>query len=446
MRQRLLISGILWLVVAACSDSATAPDPEALMDLSTVASCESCHTNYAALTLLADPDTTPPAEGCGGAAPHIEPCDRVFVGGSGFDEFKASVHGQIDCVTCHGGVDGTSDKRVAHSGTFVKTPSINQGVCDHCHYEMVPFRSSLHHQGWGQKNSQIARAGVSTFSELPAGMQAGYEQNCATCHTSTCGDCHVKRPVSGGGGLLDGHAFSSPDMRDNCTACHSSRGGHAYFGVAVGTKPDVHLTQAGFTCTSCHTKEELHGDLHIYDNRYEVAKLPSCTDCHGEIGGENQYHTAHFDDLSCHICHSQDYNSCGSCHVGGAGVRLGAHLSYKIGVNPLPDIRPYRLALVRRTPAAPDSWSNYGVPLLANFDARPTFNYTTPHNILRWTERTRVSPSESCYASCHIIREGDTYRNRDLYLFRSDVLLDWEISPNQGIFVDGQLPDAWDTP
>jgi hypothetical protein len=113
---------------------------------------------------------------------------------------------------------------------------------------------------------------------------------------------------------------------------------------------------------------------------------------------------------------------------------------------PLPDIRPYRLALVRRTAAAPDSWSEYGVPVLADFDARPTFNYATPHNILRWTERTKVGEGESCYVNCHIIQEGDTYRNRHLYLFRSDMLLDWEISSNQGIFVDGQLPDAWGTP
>ena len=39
--------------------------------------------------------------------------------------------------------------------------------------------------------------------------------------------------------LLNGHSFRAPDMRDNCTNCHSSRGGHAYYGVGTGTKPDV---------------------------------------------------------------------------------------------------------------------------------------------------------------------------------------------------------------
>ena len=42
-------------------------------------------------------------------------------------------------------------------------------------------------------------------------------------------------------------------MRKNCTTCHVSRGGHAYFGEGIGTVPDVHLTSAGFTCMNCHS-------------------------------------------------------------------------------------------------------------------------------------------------------------------------------------------------
>ncbi len=45
-------------------------------------------------------------------------------------------------------------------------------------------------------------------------------------------------------------------MVDHCTTCHTSRGGHAYFGVGAGTVPDVHLTEAGYNCMSCHTKHE----------------------------------------------------------------------------------------------------------------------------------------------------------------------------------------------
>ena len=50
-------------------------------------------------------------------------------------------------------------------------------------------------------------------------------------------------------------SFKTPNMVDHCT-CHTSRGGHAYFGVGAGTVPDVHLTEAGYNCMSCHTKHE----------------------------------------------------------------------------------------------------------------------------------------------------------------------------------------------
>jgi hypothetical protein len=88
-------------------------------------------------------------------------------------------------------------------------------------------------------------------------------------------------PKRQGGGLYKGHQFSrTPDMRDNCVACHSSRGGHAYFGLGVGAQPDVHLMQAGFTCLECHSQKQLHGDGRIHEHRYrtslssQVSRLP----------------------------------------------------------------------------------------------------------------------------------------------------------------------------
>jgi rhodanese-related sulfurtransferase len=126
----------------------------------------------------------------------------------------------------------------------------------------------------------------------------------------------------------------------------------------------------------------------VYDQRYKTPQLPKCEDCHTNISKSNTYHTAHVNSFNCQTCHSQDYNNCGSCHVGGEGARIHAHQKFKIGVNPIPETRPYRLATVRQSLMAPDSWKEYGVPLLAQFDSKPTYKYTTPHNILRWTTRT----------------------------------------------------------
>ncbi len=433
------------LIITGCTDKDVSVEP---IDADAqIASCVGCHTNHEALAELADPEDPPEGGGCGGPPPFIPSYDRVHISRDGYDAFKYTVHGALGCTECHGGVDNTADKSLAHSGDFVKHPStIADQTCAPCHADIVKTAmTSLHAEGWGQKRSQVVRAGVNSFDELPQGIREGYNQNCATCH-ATCGDCHVTRPPAGGGGLYKDHKFSrTPDMRDNCIACHSSRGGHAYFGIGTGTQPDVHLTKAGYTCIDCHTKNELHGDGKQYDNRYQMELLPSCYDCHTDIESANPYHTLHIKDLNCHSCHAQDYNNCGSCHVGGEGARIYAHQSFKIALNPLRDVRPYKFATVRRAPGAPDSWERYGVEVLADFDAKPTFNYTTPHNILRWTSRTQVDDGQPCYDSCHIIHEDDIYRNRHLYLFNSD-LADWERSSNTEIIVDGRLPSSWGTP
>jgi hypothetical protein len=82
---------------------------------------------------------------------------------------------------------------------------------------------------------------------------------------------------------------------------------------------------------------------------------------------------------------------------------------------------------------------------LGNFAAAPTYKYTSPHNIQKWTSRTQVDAGKSCSNNCHIVNEDGVYRNRDLYLFNSD-LTAWELTADTGIVVDGRLPASWGTP
>ena len=412
-----------------------------------IASCEGCHTNYAHLQAVYTPDTTEPPGGCGGGAPHYEPYDRVYMGGEGFEAYKTSGHYAIGCVVCHKGTDQTSDKNVAHSGDFIRHPSIfSEEFCGTCHSAIVNnFKTSLHH-GTGQKRKVTIRSGLSgpdEFDQLPGHQIEGYNKNCATCHAS-CGDCHIVRPPMGGGGLANGHNFvKTPDMHAVCVTCHVSRGGHAYLGVASGTKPDVHLTAMGYVCTDCHGKVDLHGDGQKVEQRYAYQQLPKCGDCHTGIETSNTYHSVHFTDFNCQVCHSQDYNNCGSCHIHGGGARIPSYMDFKIAVNPIPTVKPgFDFTLVRRTLAAPDNWQEYGVPQYANFDALPTYNFTTPHNILRWTERTQVTNGKSCSSNCHIRNEGGTLINTELFLFYDD-LLSWEQGASEPIVVDGKLPPSW---
>jgi hypothetical protein len=231
-----------------------------------------------------------------------------------------------------------------------------------------------------------------------------------------------------------------------CVTCHISRGGHAYLGVAAGTKPDVHLTKMGYTCVDCHNSLELHGDGKKVEQRYAYNRLPTCANCHHGLDSANEYHTKHYTDFNCHVCHSQEYNNCGSCHIHGAGARIPSYMDFKIAVNPIPEIKTgFDFTLVRRTLAAPDNWQEYGIPQYSNFDALPTYNYTSPHNLLRWTDRTTVASGKLCFENCHIRNESGVLINKGLYLFEED-LLDWEIGATSKITVDGKLPESWFNP
>jgi len=256
-----------------------------------VDSCEGCHTSYSYLQEVYTADTAAPAGGCGGEAPHYEPYDRVYMGGDGFESYKKSGHYAMGCVACHNGTDKTSDKQLAHSGNFLSHPSAEADTkCASCHQSVVDnFKTSIHN-GTGQKRKVTIRSGLNgpeDFDKLPQHQIEGYTNNCATCH-GTCGNCHVVRPPIGGGGLSNGHNFNkTPDMINVCVTCHVSRGGHAYLGVASGTKPDVHLTSKSFTCLDCHNGDELHGDGMKVEQRYAYSKLPTCADCHTGINTKN---------------------------------------------------------------------------------------------------------------------------------------------------------------
>jgi hypothetical protein len=446
-------SGLIWVsvvlawIIAGCTNY-TIPGKDSGKVKAN--SCEGCHTDYERLIAVHTPDTTAPVGGCGGTAPHYEPYDRVFMGGVGYDAYKASPHNSLGCTGCHKGNGETGNKDEAHSGEFIKHPSMfYEETCGgtSCHENITAnFTTSIHH-GTGQKRKVAMRSGLSgaeEFDQLPAHQIEGYNDNCAHCH-GTCGNCHVVRPASGGGGLSKGHNFNkTPDMLNVCVTCHVSRGGHAYLGVAPGTDPDLHLKQMGFTCLNCHDGHELHGDGQPVEQRYAYSELPECEGCHEGLEKANNYHKMHYDDFNCQVCHSQNYNSCGSCHIHDEGARIPSYMDFKIAVNPIPEVKEgYELALVRRTLGAPDNWEKYGVPKYSNFDVFPIFNYTTPHNILRWTERTKVEGSAACSSSCHIRMEGDSVVNRELYLFKSDLVEAWEISSTEFMTVDNKLPASW---
>jgi thiosulfate/3-mercaptopyruvate sulfurtransferase len=333
----------------------------------------------------------------------------------------------MSCQACHEGpADHTFETmEEAHVG-MVADPSAT-GACDGCHADIAAATAnSLHTNLWGEV-AVIERRGRCT---LEGAYREGFDAKCNTCHT-TCGQCHISRPNSVGGGFIVvaertySHRFRNPpDMNEQCTACHGSRIGADFKGEIEGNLPDVHRARK---CEGCHTAEEIHGDSQHegdhYNHRYEVATMPRCESCHDDLEA-NSYHNAHVDgfvgsaNLQCQVCHSQPYKNCTNCHNLGAGEAAKydiepSRIQFKIGRNLNANRSEYDYVVVRHVPVDEGTFADWGLDLPGYLD-EPTWLYASPHNILRHTPQTTVADGASCGASCHgsdeyFLREADLY-------------------------------------
>lgn len=410
--------------------------------------------------------------------PELEAWESVIITGTNGDMFLNSVHGPdytgelhhpLSCQHCHGGQpDGSfATMEEAHAG-MIPTPSefgdsgciachdgsdevgVVRSACDGCHTDVVTNTSnSLHTTQQGYFTSIEQRGG-----QYHESMDVYFEARCAGCHT-TCGQCHITRPQSVGGGFmlkggtaLTSHRFyRTPDMKEQCTACHGTRVGDDYQGVLTGT-PDLHYNR-GMNCSSCHTASEIHGDGTAYGHMYEVAGMPRCEDCHSDdvvvetgsecaechINGVGEpavfsaaviNHAHHTDgsgamctdchhtgagvpgpqppNMQCQVCHSQPYKNCSNCHnhtLEHEGFDIDpSRIQLKIARNPSPHREEYDVAVVREVAVSPDTYDNWGMDL-PEFESKPTWLYSSPHNIRKSTDQTAAVEGESCSYSCH---------------------------------------------
>ncbi len=344
----------------------------------------------------------------------LEPWEKVFVN---FETFSTTVHGQKSCMECHGG-EQSKDKASAHSGLVSRPSEDPETICGQCHPDIVAHTDeNLHANLQGYWTAIEAR---STSQDHQALVEM-FGNHCESCHTS-CGDCHISQPASVGGGFIDGHIFNeTPSMTRNCTACHGSRVGNEYMGKHEDIKADVHFRQGRMSCIDCHDNHEMHGypsdcqtchpgpetaSIPSIEHRYDGVQSPRCESCHTPVTLGNDgilMHEQHGGDLSCQVCHAVSYTSCDGCHVAISETSgnpffstEGSYLGFFIGKNVYKSYdRPYEYVTVRHIPVDNKSFEFYGANLLADFNNRPTWSYTTPHNIQRNTPQT-----ESCDA-CH---------------------------------------------
>ena len=346
----------------------------------------------------------------------LEPWEKVIVDNEAFSQTD---HGELTCIECHAGVN-TSEKDAAHEGLLASPSSQPQEFCGECHEEEVAsYPNSLHNTQAGYWTTINARNG--NIPEDHPALDEMFGNHCATCHT-TCGECHVSQPKNVGGGLFTGHVFEkTPPMTRSCTACHGSRVGNEFLGKNEGIPGDVHFREARMSCVKCHEGAELHGMTESSagaEHRYSGAEDPQCTDCHSGVADGSdgiEMHAQHGDgnELSCQVCHSVTYTSCDGCHVAiseSSGNPFfetqSTYPTFFIGLNPIQSAnRPAKYVPVRHVPVAPTSYQFYGENLLSNFDALPTWVYTTPHNIQRNTPQN--ASCEACHANPEIFLTAD---------------------------------------
>ncbi len=369
----------------------------------------------------------------------------------------------LSCVDCHKG-DNTMPNNMekAHEGLVADPSGYDENgntICGNsdCHPSTAEtFKNSLHYQLWGYQVKIAQRAGVDDFAQCPQSLKDGFTNECRRCHAS-CGDCHVSVPNSAGQGFISSHRFNgTPNQTNQCNACHGARTGYDYLGdynIFPPRPRDVHALS--FACIDCHDKAKLHSSADEKSTKYTHANQASCSDCHDNgLSDANIYHSKHMSDMSCYVCHSANkYQNCAGCHVDGAYLTDPVYqannpaVDFKIGINPIPsETRPYKYATLRHIPVVPTTYDNWGAAgTLVAFDDYPTWKYTSPHSIQRWTVRTDTTGGKFCMQSCHLGYWG-TEENRKYYLFREYVETNWpvEVQANESVYVDGQLPEGWE--
>jgi hypothetical protein len=365
--------------------------------------------------------------------PPLEVWEKVFLKDAAFLQ---DTHGQVGCVICHGGNSVATEKDLAHE-EVITDPSYTS--CESCHQDIMSSDShSLHNTLEGFRTVLESRGGdLSEGSPLDTALN----NHCSACHT-TCGQCHISRPAEVDGGFLSGHEIKgTPSMQYNCVACHGSRVGDEYLGLNEGILADVHWKQYGMICTACHG-DEVHGGTGDATTMYDNPNSITCEDagCHEDVWtdtSENPQHAQHLSDIQCQVCHSISYKNCYGCHVSideeGIPCRTSepSVMDFEIGNNPLRSSeRPYKYVVLRHVPTCSGTCDYYGVDLFPDFNAVPTWKYTTPHNIQLDT------PQNASCEACH--------GNSEIFLSEDDIRPE-ELDANQGVIVEnppdiGMLP------
>ncbi|MGD2103599.1 MAG: hypothetical protein PVJ55_00605 [Anaerolineae bacterium] len=228
-----------------------------------------------------------------------------------------SVHGQLGCVTCHGGTSGTDAVDAAHVGLIPDPTTRYQQTCLLCHRDLRDPRSedTLHRpHGAVLDSPQVVRCSachgaVGHGFATSTGQRVCSMSACLDCHeaqnldvqSQNCGSCHI--------GPHDvATALSCSDCHTSIEMWHETRlsvhpialtGGHAD-AACFQCHNWPNFGSLDYVCTDCHERpHDFGGD--------------QCTDCHTPAGwgvGTMEGHAFPTD-------HGGAGGKCATCHLGG---------------------------------------------------------------------------------------------------------------------------------
>jgi len=406
--------------------------------------CAKCHTDGDRLdeltakiiteTVPAEKSPLQQGQGCVATPAPFDLYEKILVKPT----FLETTHGKKPCQDCHKGNPESDDPATAHQG-MVRDPSLAdpEAACGSCHGDIVKTaKDSLHTRPTVLLDTMRKRCTPQQWQTMQEKQVA--ERHCLTCHTASCGTCHVSRPVAAGGGLVEGHVFKkTPEFVYQCASCHTVPVANDFTGDS--SLGDVHYRDAHMVCTDCHGGQEMHALGLGVQGRDQLPQRSHCTDCHKNLEqGPIRLHDAtHLKKMTCTVCHAQAYMNCGTCHLSadkeGKPVAQGdlGRVELKIGLNAEHNGKgkKTKFVLVRQIPVMPDTYKAYLGEDLGNFNAMPTYKYTgSPHNIQRKTWQA---------AHCN-----NCHGNHDLFLTQKDVPAALQAANKAVIVPEKRIPAA----
>jgi len=272
---------------------------------------------------------------------------------------KASVHGSLDCTSCHTAIkEYPHPKRVpkvacvtCHSEPPAEVPksvhgSLGAESCVSCHGgpHAIERATAVTPQKCAACHADAMRDYQASVHALARKNGAPDSPACQSCHgathkilpssdpaspaakrnlPATCGACHANpdflgrhpipfaRPVEAYRLSVHGRALAAGNHdAPSCSDCHSN---HAIF-AARDPRAKINHWNVPATCGTCHVqiKNTYEQSVHGQAVAHSVPDAPVCTDCHGEhtilAPGEPQslVNPARVSSVTCGRCHADE--------------------------------------------------------------------------------------------------------------------------------------------